>query len=136
MADWNTEIIEEFRANQGKVGGQFEGAPLLLLHHIGAKSGTEHISPVMYLADGPRYVVFASKGGADTNPAWYHNLLANPDLRVEVGEDTVAVHATEVRGAERDALYATQAQRYPGFADYQKKTTRVIPVVALTPAGS
>ena len=129
----NDEIINEFRANNGQVGGQFTGAPLLLLHHTGARSGRQYVSPVMYLADRGRYVVFASKAGADTNPDWYHNLRAHPDVRIEVGGDTLAAHAREVRGAERDELYARQAARYPGFAEYQERTERVIPVLALAP---
>jgi deazaflavin-dependent oxidoreductase (nitroreductase family) len=129
--DWNTGIINEFRANGGKVGGHFAGAPLLLLTTTGAKTGRQHTTPVMYLQDGERYLVFASKAGAPTNPAWYHNLLAHPTATVEVGTETFPVRATEVKGAERDRLYAEQARRYPGFADYQTKTTRVIPVVAL-----
>lgn len=133
--DWNRQIIEEFRANGGKVGGQFEGAPLLLLTSTGAKSGRSHTTPTMYLRDGDRLVVFASKAGAPTNPAWYHNLLAHPRARVEVGTETLEVDAEVVTGEERDKLYATQAERYPGFAEYQEKTARVIPVVALTPVG-
>lgn len=130
--DFNAAIITEFRDNQGKVGGPFEGAPLLLLHTLGAHSGQPRVCPVMYLPDGDRYIVFASKAGADTNPDWYHNLKAEPDARAEVGGETLEVHADEVRGPERDALYERQVALYPGFADYQRKTTRVIPVVALT----
>src|SRR3954447_19140674 len=131
MSDFNTGIIEEFRANEGRVGGQFEGAPVLLLHTVGAKSGEPRVHPVMYLLDGDRYLVFASKAGADTNPAWYHNLLAHPDTRIEVGDRTLDVHATELTGAERDRWSAEQARRYPGFAAYEQKTSRKIPVVAL-----
>jgi deazaflavin-dependent oxidoreductase (nitroreductase family) len=137
--NFNEQVINEFRANHGKVGGPFEGAPLLLLHTTGARSGQPRVSPVMYLADGNRYIVFASKAGADTNPGWYHNLQARPEARIEVGDQTLDVQASEVKGADRDTLYARQAERYPGFAGYQRKTTRVIPVVALTerdvPAG-
>jgi deazaflavin-dependent oxidoreductase (nitroreductase family) len=132
MSDYNADVIAEFRANHGKVGGNFEGAPILLLHSVGAKSGQERVNPMMYLQDGDRYVVFASKAGAPTNPAWYHNLKANPDAEIEVGDETIAVRAEEVTGAERDAKYAEQAALFPGFADYEKKTDRVIPVVALT----
>lgn len=132
MSDYNTQIIEEFRANHGKVGGNFEGAPLLLLHSVGAKSGQTRVSPMMYLPDGDRFLVFASKAGAPTNPAWYHNLKANPDATIEVGDDTIEVRAEELPRAERDEKYAEQAALYPGFADYEKKTDRVIPVVALT----
>jgi deazaflavin-dependent oxidoreductase (nitroreductase family) len=136
MSDHNAAIIEEFRANDGKVGGGFAGAPLLLLHSTGAKSGKTRINPMMYLADQGRYYVFASKAGADTNPDWYHNLRANPAASIEIGSGTVEVTASEVTGAERDEIYARQASLYSGFADYQKKTSRVIPVIALVPAAS
>jgi deazaflavin-dependent oxidoreductase (nitroreductase family) len=132
MADFNAQVIAEFRANDGKVGGSFEGAPLLLLHTRGAKSGRERVNPVMYLADGDRFLVFASKAGAPTNPDWYHNLKAHPDATIEVGGVTIAVHADELPRDERDERYAEQAARYPGFADYESKTDRVIPVIALT----
>ncbi|MFC8182366.1 nitroreductase family deazaflavin-dependent oxidoreductase [Rhodococcus sp. NPDC057297] len=132
MPDFNDQVVAEFRANHGKVGGPFEGAPLLLLHTVGAKIGADRLSPLMYLPDGDRYVIFASKAGADTNPAWYHNILANPAARIEVGDDTFDVVAQEIRGDERDTLYRKQAELYSGFADYEKKTTRVIPVVALS----
>jgi deazaflavin-dependent oxidoreductase (nitroreductase family) len=131
VSDWNRAIIDEFRANAGKVGGQFAGAPLLLLNTIGAKSGKERTNPVMYLLDGDRLIVFASKAGAPTNPDWYHNLVANPMATVEVGSDRYAVKATVLTGAERDRLFAKQAELYPGFAEYESKTTRTIPVVAL-----
>jgi deazaflavin-dependent oxidoreductase (nitroreductase family) len=131
--DRNNRVIEEFRANKGKVGGNFEGAPLLLLHSTGGRSGEPRITPMMYLPDGGRYLVFASKAGSDSNPAWYHNLLAHPEAQIEVGDDTIAVEAVELRGDERDAYFAEQARRYPGFAGYQQKTDRIIPVVALTP---
>ncbi|MEP9365327.1 nitroreductase family deazaflavin-dependent oxidoreductase [Nocardioides sp. CN2-186] len=133
MSDYNTRIIEEFRANHGKVGGNFEGAPLLLLHSTGAKSGQERVSPMMYLRDGDRYLVFASKAGAPDNPDWYHNLKVNPDASIEVGDDTVDVRAEELPRAERDEKYAEQAALYPGFKEYEEKTDRVIPVVALVP---
>ncbi|MGA9675123.1 MAG: nitroreductase family deazaflavin-dependent oxidoreductase [Mycobacterium sp.] len=132
--DFNRRNIEEFRANHGRMGGQFEGAPVLLLHSIGARSGEERVTPMMYLPDGDRYLVFASAAGADRNPAWYHNLVAHPDVRIEVGDDNVEVHALELHGAERDAKYAVQAERYPGFAEYERKTTRTIPVLALFPS--
>jgi deazaflavin-dependent oxidoreductase (nitroreductase family) len=132
MADYNAPVIAEFRANHGKVGGNFEGAPLLLLHSVGAHSGQARVSPMMYLPDGDRLLVFASKAGADTNPDWYHNLRANPDAQIEVGDETIDVRAEELPRAERDEKYAEQAALYPGFADYEKKTDRVIPVVALT----
>jgi deazaflavin-dependent oxidoreductase (nitroreductase family) len=136
---FNEQTIAEFRANHGQVGGGFAGAPLLLLHTVGARSGQPRINPMMYLADGDRYLVFASKAGADTNPDWYWNLRANPDASIEVGDETIPVHATELTGTERDEKYRIQAERYPGFAAYERKTTRVIPVVALTrrdPAGT
>ncbi len=132
MSDFNDQVIAEFRANHGKVGGNFEGAPLLLLHSVGAKSGATRVSPMMYLPDGDRFLVFASKAGAPTNPDWYHNLRANPEATIEVGDDTIEVHAEELTGTERDQKYAEQAALYPGFADYERKTDRVIPVVALS----
>ena len=132
--DWNNRIIEEFRANGGKVGGQFEGAPLLLLHSKGAKTGTERVNPMMYLADGENLVVFASKAGAPTSPDWYHNLVANPQASVEVGDRTVAVVARVAEGETRERLWTRQKGLYPGFAEYEAKTTRQIPVVVLEPA--
>ncbi len=132
--DWNRQVIEEFRANAGKVGGQFEGAPLLLLHSTGAKSGQERINPMMYQADGDNYAVFASKAGAATNPDWYHNLVANPQASIEVGDRTVEVLAHVADDDSRDRLWSRQKERYPGFADYEAKTTRQIPVVVLEPA--
>ncbi|PXY36417.1 nitroreductase family deazaflavin-dependent oxidoreductase [Prauserella flavalba] len=134
VAGFNTRIIEEFRRNHGKVGGPFEGAPLLLLHTIGARSGRHRINPMMYLPDGGAYLVFASKAGADTNPDWYWNLRARPEARIEVGDRELDVRAAELRGAERDEKYRVQAEHYPGFAEYQRKTDRVIPVIALVPA--
>jgi deazaflavin-dependent oxidoreductase (nitroreductase family) len=131
--DWNHQIIEEFRANEGKVGGQFAGAPLVLLTTTGARSGQPRTSPMMYLDDGGRRYVFASKAGAPTNPDWYHNLKANPEVTVEVGTDELRATAREVTGAERDRIYAHQAGLYPGFAEYQEKTDRTIPVVELVP---
>ena len=133
MSDWNADVIAEFRSNHGRVGGQFKGAPLLLLHHKGAKTGRTRINPVMYMKDGDRYLVFASKGGYDHNPDWYHNLKAHPEIEIEVGDEKIMVKAQEVKGAERDRLYAKQASLYPQFADYQSKTKRVIPVIALAP---
>ena len=134
MSDFNSAIIAEFRAHGGKVGGPFEGAPLLLLTSTGAKSGERRTTPVMYLPDGERMVIFASKAGAPENPAWYHNLTANPSASVEVGTRTVDVHARMASGEERDRLYERQAKLYPQFEDYQQKTTRQIPVVVLEPA--
>lgn len=132
MSDWNKNIIAEFRNNHGKVGGNFEGAPLLLLHTVGRKSGKTRINPMMYLKDGDRYLVFASKGGADTSPDWYHNLKAHPDIQAEIGDESIAVRAEELHGAERDKFYAEQSRRFPSFAGYQTKTKRRIPVIALT----
>ena len=133
--DWNAQIITEFRANQGKLGGQFEGAPMLLLHTTGAKSGQQRVNPMMYLElDGRRYV-FASKAGADTNPDWYHNLVASSAVTVEVGAETYEATAAALAEDERSRIYAEQASRYPGFAEYAAKTSRVIPVVELTRAG-
>ncbi len=129
--DWNRKIIEEFRSSGGRVGGQFEGAPILLLTTTGARTGKAHTSPMMYLAEGDRTFVFASKAGAPTNPDWYHNLKANPSVTVEIGNETVSARAEEVVGPERDRIYAQQSERFPGFAEYQEKTTRTIPVVEL-----
>lgn len=134
--DWNASIIEEFRKNHGKVGGRFEGAPLLLIHHTGARSGKARVNPVMYFKDDGRYLVFASAGGAENNPDWYFNLKAHPDVRIEVGDETINAHAEEITGSERDRLYAHQASIYPGFAQYQQQTKRIIPVIALVPKGS
>src|SRR5215470_3856105 len=130
--NWNRQTIEAFRANGGKVGGMWEGRPLLLLTTTGAKSGRRLTNPLMYMRDGDRLLVFASKGGAPTNPDWYHNLLAHPEVTVEVGNETFEATAHVTEGAERDQLYARQAELYPGFAEYQAKTTRKIPVIALT----
>ena len=131
--DWNKGVIEEFRKNHGKVGGQFAGAPILLIHHSGAKSGKVRVNPVMYLKDGDRYLVFASKGGAPSNPDWYYNLKAHPDAQIEVGDEKIDVRAEEIKGQEHDRLYTKQASLYPQFGEYQKNTKRTIPVVAFTP---
>ena len=131
--DWNTRIIEEFRANAGKVGGQFEGAPLLLLHTTGARSGQERVSPVMYQADDDRLVVFASHAGLPTNPHWYHNLVAHPEVKAEVGTVTRNLRARVAVGDERERIWTKQKADYPGFADYETQTTRQIPVVILEP---
>jgi deazaflavin-dependent oxidoreductase (nitroreductase family) len=135
-ADFNAKIIEEFRANGGRVGGMFEGTPLLLLHHVGAKSGERRVNPLAFYEDGERYVIFASKGGAPTNPGWYYNLVANPQTTVEVGPATLSVVATEAVGEERDRLFRAQAERSPQFAEYQAGTERVIPVIVLTPSSA
>ena len=131
MNDWNRQTIEEFRANGGKVGGMWEGRPLLLITTTGARSGQHYTHPVMYLPDGDRLLVFASKGGAPTNPDWYHNLLAHPEVTIEVGTETYEATATPVTGEERDRLFARQAELYPQFGQYQARATRKIPVIAL-----
>jgi deazaflavin-dependent oxidoreductase (nitroreductase family) len=133
--DWNQKIIKEFRANEGKVGGAFEGATMLLLHTKGAKSGLPRVNPLVYLPEGDRYVVFASMGGAPTDPQWYRNLLADPGVTIEVGTQTIEVRATVITGPERDELWARQVERRPAFAEYQRTTTRVIPIIALEPVG-
>jgi deazaflavin-dependent oxidoreductase (nitroreductase family) len=137
VSDWNAPVVEEFRANEGKLGGNFEGAPLLLLHHRGRKSGREFVAPVMYLADDddPDTVyVFASKNGAPTDPDWYANLLAAGETTVEIGAETQAVAVSDVTGPDRDRIYAEQARRYPGFAEYETNVAgiRTIPVVPYT----
>ena len=131
MNDRNAAIIDEFRANGGKVGGSFEGAPVLLLHTTGAKSGAQRVNPMMYLEQSGRNFVFASKAGADTHPDWFHNLRANPEVSVEIGVEHVAATAVVLDGEDRDRIYAEQVARSPGFGDYQNKTARVIPVVEL-----
>lgn len=133
IGDYNQRIIDEFRANAGKPPSWSGSSPLILLHHRGARTGAERVNPVAYLDDDGRYVIFASKAGAPTNPDWYHNLKAHPDATIEVGSDTVAVTAAEATGEERDRLFAAQAERSPQFAEYQEKTDRVIPVIVLTP---
>jgi deazaflavin-dependent oxidoreductase (nitroreductase family) len=129
----NQRIIDEFRANDGKVGGHFEGKTLLLLHTKGAKSGEERINPVAYVKDGDRFVVIASKGGSPTNPSWYYNILANPLVTVEVGTEKFQAQATVAEEPERTRLYNKMVEMMPGFDDYRRKTTRVIPVIMLTP---
>jgi deazaflavin-dependent oxidoreductase (nitroreductase family) len=129
--DWNAKIIDEFRSNEGRVGGPFEGAPVLLLTTTGAKSGQARVNPMMYLLDGDTIYVFASKAGHPSNPDWYHNLVANPAVQVEIGTETFDASAHVVTGTERDRIYGRQAELYPGFAEYQETTSRVIPVVAL-----
>ena len=128
--DWNSQVIAEFRANGGKVK-TFARQPLLLLHTKGAKSGQERINPLAYLADGDRLLIFASRAGSPNNPDWYYNLLAHPDVTVEVGTEKFEATASVVEGEERDRLYAKQASVNPAFAEYQQKTTRKIPVIAL-----
>jgi deazaflavin-dependent oxidoreductase (nitroreductase family) len=131
MNAWNRQIMEEFHANAGKVGGPFEGIPLLLLTTTGARSGQRRTTPVGYMPDGDRLVIFATRGGLPTNPGWYYNLLAHPEATVEVGTETFEVTAVVLTGEERDRLYARQVERAPVFAEYQAKTTRKIPVIAL-----
>jgi deazaflavin-dependent oxidoreductase (nitroreductase family) len=133
LGDWNRTVIEEFRANEGRVGGQFEGATMILIHHIGAKSGAERVNPLVYFPDGDRMVIVASKGGAPSNPDWYYNLKANPTITVEVGTRKFPVTAAELTGPERDKLWDRIVERMPGFGDYQRNTSRTIPLVALTP---
>ena len=135
MAEMNAKIVAEFRANEGKVGGMFEGAPLLVLHSTGAKSGEERTHPMMYQAVDNAFAVFASYAGGPKNPAWFHNLVANPDAAVEVGTDVVDVTARVCEGEEREAIWITQKERYPTFADYEQSTTRQIPVVVLERRG-
>ena len=137
--NWNEKVIADFRANDGRVGGPFEGAPMVLVHHRGRRTGHEYVNPMMYLAsergDGAIYV-FASKGGAPTNPDWYYNLTAAGAGSVELGTSTFPVSVRELHGEEHDRIYAEQARRYPGFAEYAEKTAgvRTIPVLELTPA--
>jgi deazaflavin-dependent oxidoreductase (nitroreductase family) len=131
--DFNGQVIEEFRANGGTAGGMFEGKPLLLLHNVGAKSGQEYVTPLVYLGEDGRTFVFASKGGAPNHPGWFHNLKAEPNVSIEIGGDTVDVVAAEVTGAERDRIYEIQKQQQPQFAEYEQKTDRAIPVIELTP---
>ncbi len=133
VTDWNTKIIEEFRGNAGKVGGPFEGAPLLLLHTTGAKTGREHVSPMMYRKVDGGYAVFASKAGAPTNPDWYHNLVTHPAVQAEIGTQTVDLTARVAGDAEREPIWTAQKSEYPGFAEYEQQTTRQIPVVILEP---
>ena len=130
--EFNRGIIEEFRANGGKVGGPFEGAPMLVLHSTGAKSGKERLSPVVYQAVDDDWAVFASKAGAPDNPDWFHNLVAHPEAEIEVGTERVPVTARVLEGEERERIWSAQKQRMPGFAEYEQKTTRTIPVVLLT----
>lgn len=132
MSDWNEGIIEEFRANEGKVGGVFDGRPLLLLHHVGAKTGAGRVSPLMYQVVDGGYAVFASKGGADTNPDWFHNLRAYPETKIELGAETVSVRARVSEGGERARIWEKQKSEFRFFAEYEAKTARdVIPVVIL-----
>jgi deazaflavin-dependent oxidoreductase (nitroreductase family) len=131
-ADFNAGVIEEFRANAGQLGGMFAEMPLLLLHNTGARSGASRVTPLAYLEDAGRYVVFASAAGAPSNPGWYRNLVANPAARIEVGAETLDVLASDAEGEERERLYREQAARVPQFAEYEAMTDRVVPVVVLT----
>lgn len=132
MSDFNAAVIAEFRANAGKVGGYFEGANMLILHTVGAKSGQPRVNPLVYAKDGDRMIVAASKGGADTNPDWYHNLRADPAATVEVGAEQFPVRVTLVtEDPQRAELYAKLVAHRSGFAEYETKTTRKIPVVVL-----
>jgi deazaflavin-dependent oxidoreductase (nitroreductase family) len=131
MNAWNAKVIDEFRTSGGHLSGDFEGAPLLLLHTHGAKTNAERVNPVMYLENAGRLFVFASKAGSDANPDWYYNLVANPEVTVELNDETFAASAVALHGEERDNIYRIQAERMPQFAEYQEKTVRVIPVVEL-----
>lgn len=132
---WNDSIIEEFRANRGKVGGQFVNTPILLLHHTGARTGTVRVNPLAYQNDGDRFVIFASKGAAPTNPDWYHNLRANPDATIEVGTETIPVRATVTEADERERLWSAAKKAIPGFAVYEQRTIRKIFVIVLERVG-
>ena len=133
MSEWNEKIIDEFRTNDGKVGGHFEGKPLLLLHTTGAKSQQERVNPVAYVKDGDRLAVIASKGGSPTNPDWYYNVVANPLVTAEVGTEKLQARATVAEEPERTRLYDKMVEVMPGFDEYRRKTKRVIPVIVLTP---
>jgi len=133
VSQWNRRIVEEFRANEGRVGGGFEGRPLLLLHHTGARSGVERVNPLAYQKVGSSYAIFGSKGGAPTNPDWYYNLIANPRARLEVGTETIDVVARIPGPEERERIWEEQKRVMPGFAEYERRTSRQIPVVVLDP---
>jgi len=133
MNDFNAQIIDEFRANDGKVGGPFAGAPMLLLHSTGAKSGAERVNPLAYQQLDGAYAIFASKAGADTNPDWFHNVRANPDVTIEVGTETKRARARVVEGDERTTIWERQKDLFPPFAEYEAKTDREIPVIVLEP---
>jgi deazaflavin-dependent oxidoreductase (nitroreductase family) len=135
-AEYNAKVIDEFRANEGRVGGIWEGTPLLLLHHVGANSGASRGNPLGYLSDGGRFLVFASNGDAPDNPDWYRNLKAQPNVTIEVGSETIDVVAEEATGEERERLFALGADRFPQLADYARTTDRVIPVIVLAPRSS
>lgn len=132
MNEFNKNVIAEFRANDGIVGGPFEGAAMILVHHTGAKSGTERVTPLVYRPEGDGWSIFASKGGAPDNPAWYHNLMANPDTTIEVGAETIPVTVTEVTGEARSVIWEAQKIESPQFAEYEASTDRTIPVLVLS----
>ncbi len=133
VAEYNRGLVAEFRANGGKVGGQFQGAPLLLITTVGSKSGLERVSPVMYMALDDGYAIFATFAGAPTNPAWFHNLVATPTATIEVGDATINVSARVAQGDERERIWSAQKLAAPGMAEYETKTDRVMPVVILEP---
>jgi deazaflavin-dependent oxidoreductase (nitroreductase family) len=134
MQSVNVDVIQQFRGNNGVISsGMFKGARLLLLTTTGAKSGKQRVNPLAFTRDGANYVIIASKGGSPTHPDWYHNLVANPEVSVEVGTEKFSAHARVAQGEERERLYAAQAALMPGFAEYQRKTSRQIPVVVLEP---
>ena len=129
MNDFNNNVINEFRANEGKVGGGFEGANMVLVHHKGARSGTERVAPLVYRSEGDGWVIFASKAGAPDNPDWYHNLKAHPATSIEVGSEKIDVTAIEVTGADRERIWESQKAEVPQFAEYEASTDRIIPVI-------
>jgi deazaflavin-dependent oxidoreductase (nitroreductase family) len=131
MAEFNKKIVDEFRSSGGKVGGQFAGAPMIIITHTGAKSGKTYTTPLVFSKDGDKCVIIASYAGAPKNPSWYHNLVTHPEVTVEIGAEKFKAKATEVKGAERDRLFAEQAKMMPQFNDYAKKTSRKIPVFTL-----
>ncbi|MGA8017123.1 MAG: nitroreductase/quinone reductase family protein [Candidatus Dormiibacterota bacterium] len=131
--DYNALVIDEFRVNAGHVGGDWEDIPLLLLHHTGARSGVGRVNPVAYLPDGRGYFIWAANGGAPSNPDWYHNLKADPNTRIEVGRDTIEVISQEAEGSERERLFAEATDRYPQLLEAARKTSRLIPMIVLTP---
>jgi deazaflavin-dependent oxidoreductase (nitroreductase family) len=131
MAEFNKKVVDEFRSSGGKVGGQFAGAPMIIVTHTGAKSGKTYTTPLVFSKDGDKCVIIASKAGAPKNPSWYYNLVAHPEVTLEIGAEKFTAKATEARGAERDRLFAEQAKMMPQFNDYAKKTSRKIPVFTL-----
>lgn len=132
MVDWNAAIIQEFRDNQGKVGGPFEDRPLLLLTSTGAKTGNAHTTPAAYFMDGDSWLIIASAAGSDTNPGWYYNLKANPKAHIEIGTETIDVEASQATGEDRDRLYAGVVEQAPQFGEYEQNTARKIPLFRLT----